>query len=402
MAIINQQQLQVLLVNNQIVPNEGPKAVPLFLNFAAATDFTLDMTEFQERKFLEMVQTIYVDCSLSASDLTVTFGKSNQKIVAKAGTQGYYPVLVPNFTSIDFSSAGGVLIPVFLVNVPIPGLVWPDAGGCDCPDALELVGLAGVSQAYEKRINFIDGSNVTITMADNPGTNSTDVTIASSGGGGGTPGGSSTQKQYNNAGAFGGLIGTSIIPQASAWTVINNANLVIDDFSTDFMGLHLPSHGSIALSGLFQNLGSSTSYTIVARFVITAINQPGSTGDLECNLTITDGTKFITFEVLNDAGSTQNPLLRITTYSSFNTQVASIHGPTIDLVGNIVTLKIVGDAVHRTYSYWSSGAWVQYYQEAIGTFLTETQGGLTLANLNAINIAASMDVMFNYWANTTP
>jgi hypothetical protein len=53
------------------------------------------------------------------------------------------------------------------------------------------------------QINFIEGTNITITIAaDDPG-GETDVTIAASGGGG-TPGGADTQVQFNDAGVFGG------------------------------------------------------------------------------------------------------------------------------------------------------------------------------------------------------
>lgn len=37
-----------------------------------------------------------------------------------------------------------------------------------------------------KQVNFIEGSNVTLTVADNPGTDAVDITVASTGGGGGT------------------------------------------------------------------------------------------------------------------------------------------------------------------------------------------------------------------------
>jgi hypothetical protein len=56
-----------------------------------------------------------------------------------------------------------------------------------------------------RRINLIEGSNVTLTVADDSVAEEVDVTIAATGGGGGTPGGSDTQLQYNNGGAFGGM-----------------------------------------------------------------------------------------------------------------------------------------------------------------------------------------------------
>ena len=61
---------------------------------------------------------------------------------------------------------------------------------------------AGVTAGTRPALNFIAGSNVTITAADNAGSNRVDVTIASTGGG--TPASPSGSVQFNNAGAFGG------------------------------------------------------------------------------------------------------------------------------------------------------------------------------------------------------
>ena len=65
----------------------------------------------------------------------------------------------------------------------------------------------GTSIGTRKAINFISGSNTTITVVDDGGNDRVNVTVDTSGGGGsGVPGGSSGQLQYNNASAFGGTI----------------------------------------------------------------------------------------------------------------------------------------------------------------------------------------------------
>jgi len=62
---------------------------------------------------------------------------------------------------------------------------------------------SGATVGTRRRINFIEGSNVTLTISDDSGNEEVDVTIASTGGSG-SPGGSNTQFQYNNSGAFAG------------------------------------------------------------------------------------------------------------------------------------------------------------------------------------------------------
>lgn len=125
---LNQQLLQISQIQNMYVPSEGPKAIPVNLDYtggsASPLVYTLDLQNFQSLGNLQMVQTLYVDCSASSNDLTMTMS-SGQVIVAKAGTQGYYAVLCPNPVKIAFSSAtSSVVIPVFLINTALPGVVW--------------------------------------------------------------------------------------------------------------------------------------------------------------------------------------------------------------------------------------------------------------------------------------
>lgn len=114
------------LVKNQIVPDEGPKAIPVLLDFSGtATEIDLDLLTVQQQGYFSMLQTIYIDLSGSANNLTIIVGNSNQKIVAKPSTQGYYNVLAPNNVRLRFqSAAGGTQIPLFLINVPVAGVVW--------------------------------------------------------------------------------------------------------------------------------------------------------------------------------------------------------------------------------------------------------------------------------------
>lgn len=125
---INQQSLIVSLIQNGgRVKDDAPKAIPLLLDFTGIVDrYILDATLFQERAFIKRLQTLWLDLNASANDLTVIVNH-RQQIVAKAGTQGYYPILSSNPIHLVFvSNAGGVEIPVQLINVPICSCApWP-------------------------------------------------------------------------------------------------------------------------------------------------------------------------------------------------------------------------------------------------------------------------------------
>jgi hypothetical protein len=113
-------------VTNALVPDEGPKAIPLLLDFTQAGEYDVDLTTQQQQGRISMVQSIYIDLSVSSNDVEVTMPISGQLIHAKAGTQGYYPVLCPNPPRLNFTSStsGASVVPVFLMNTPILGIVW--------------------------------------------------------------------------------------------------------------------------------------------------------------------------------------------------------------------------------------------------------------------------------------
>jgi hypothetical protein len=121
--VLNYQQPQAALV-----PQEGPVAIPLILDFttAAFAEYDLDMLLPLEQSRISMVQTIYVDLSGSPTDgLTIIVNGTNQQINAAPNTQGYYAVMAPNPPKFRFiGTPSTVRIPILLINVPIPGVVW--------------------------------------------------------------------------------------------------------------------------------------------------------------------------------------------------------------------------------------------------------------------------------------
>lgn len=128
MSPINTANLTASPVVNQIIPDEGPKAVPILLDFSGAQiSYTLNLLLQQQGALISMVQTVFIDLSNAAHDLLITAGVNvlNQVIHAKAGTQGYYPILCPSPPQITFTAGAlGDVVPVVLINIPIAGVVW--------------------------------------------------------------------------------------------------------------------------------------------------------------------------------------------------------------------------------------------------------------------------------------
>ncbi len=116
------------MLNNQVIPDEGPKEIALVIDFSSSNGdpIEIDLMLFNQDGRFSMLQTLWVDLSNAANDLRITLANSGQVIQAKTKTQGYYNVLAPNPLKLRFETLQGGLInvPVGLINVPIPGSVW--------------------------------------------------------------------------------------------------------------------------------------------------------------------------------------------------------------------------------------------------------------------------------------
>lgn len=125
MQTINAQQLGISITQNSSVPDEGPKIVPLDLDFTTNDSYFLDTELIQSQaRLISMLQSIYVDLATSTVDLTMVVEGTRQRFIFKAGTQGYYTVLAPNPLRITFTCAGGPALRVHLINVAIAGATW--------------------------------------------------------------------------------------------------------------------------------------------------------------------------------------------------------------------------------------------------------------------------------------
>ena len=125
-AVVDPTQLNFQDVPNNTVPQDGPKGVPLLLDFSGAvTEYDLDMTIPRQQNRISQIQTIYIDASKSAHGMTVIAAGTNQNVTVAGGTQGYYPIAVPNEPRFRFlGTANDAICQVILFNVPIPGQSW--------------------------------------------------------------------------------------------------------------------------------------------------------------------------------------------------------------------------------------------------------------------------------------
>lgn len=118
-------QIGNIPIYNALVPKEGPRAIPLTLDFSLQQSYTIDLTLQQQLKQISLVQTAFVDNTGNGAVLVITSSGTGQNAICPAYSQAMLPLLCSNPPKLTISSTGGVSVGITLLNVPSPPGVWP-------------------------------------------------------------------------------------------------------------------------------------------------------------------------------------------------------------------------------------------------------------------------------------
>lgn len=171
---------QTLDVLNNKFPCEGPKAVPVSLDFSTAPAFDVDLKLLMLQNKISNVQSLFIDNASNTAQLVLTMSVQNQRIIIPPGAQAYITVLL-NQAEFTVSTTSTALVNIFAQNFPVTNAVWqaPATGTATSNVAVsnfpanQLVTLAtsGVSYAFNPSgtgVNLTTGAasaNVNITSA---------------------------------------------------------------------------------------------------------------------------------------------------------------------------------------------------------------------------------------------
>lgn len=121
-SIINQQSKSSVLLERTLgMPEEGPKCIPIALDFASFDTYILDYSNMQQRAFFGLLQTLWVDNFGNGAVITITVPATQQRLVIPAGVQGYFTIVCPNPIKISINSTGGTVQQIILLNFPVLG-----------------------------------------------------------------------------------------------------------------------------------------------------------------------------------------------------------------------------------------------------------------------------------------
>lgn len=128
MSFIDTNGLSFYRVQNLSCAPEGPRAVPLNLDFSLTDTYELDLQNVQARVLITEVQAIYWDNRASSTPLIVRLPTTDQTLEFEAGTMGYMSVLCADPAKLVFTSSGSAIVKVKLLNFPVVNVIWPCGG----------------------------------------------------------------------------------------------------------------------------------------------------------------------------------------------------------------------------------------------------------------------------------
>jgi hypothetical protein len=110
-------------INNAMIPKEGPKTFPITIDLTVSQSVLVDMSLNQALAQISMVQSLFVDNRENAQPTLIRSEVTGQVISIPPRAQAYVPILVPNPVKFIVASTGGVVVPIQVLNVPLPGMV---------------------------------------------------------------------------------------------------------------------------------------------------------------------------------------------------------------------------------------------------------------------------------------
>lgn len=116
-------------VFNGYAPAQGPKALPVTLDFTVDTTIVIDFTAAEESNGISFVQSVWVDNSANPNALNLFFDVTQQNIVVPAFAQSVFPIIATLKSKCTASTLAVVptLLRAIFVNVPMASEMWGPA-----------------------------------------------------------------------------------------------------------------------------------------------------------------------------------------------------------------------------------------------------------------------------------
>jgi hypothetical protein len=265
---------------------------------------------------------------------------------------------------------------------------WTALGTASVTLYYQTVQITGSSKTQRAKLNFLSGTGISVTAADNSGNGSTDVTVTATGG-------SASYTPFANFTA----------PTNTGWSWLNQGSNTVT-FTGGIAFLTTTVTGGDNWRLYYQSLPSAP-WTVIAAIV----PQPGLPGTESGSasfllgvVTLTDGTKLKCFDFQRE--SSNSPDVDILNYNSVTSYNGSVRGVPVQNVSPVMWFRISDDSTNWKYYYSADPTnlgWTLFFSETRNSFLTATGVGFGIdmyqSGLNGVTINTDPVVS---WTITTP
>lgn len=109
---------QTFTTNNNRYPKEGPKTLPVFLEFSGVETRAIDLLLPVQQGKISVVQGVLIN-NFDGPDIELIVDEVDQRLTIKAGAQGSYQLLTPENPRFTINANGPGAVRLHFVNFPI-------------------------------------------------------------------------------------------------------------------------------------------------------------------------------------------------------------------------------------------------------------------------------------------
>lgn len=120
-----QTQFSELGIYNALIPQEGPRIIPIVVDFSQGQSQLLDFQQAFALKRISNIQSAWVDNSATNIPVVITIANTGQNIIVRGRAQGYIPLLAQAETKVTVTSVGNTgVFRISVANVPIDSILY--------------------------------------------------------------------------------------------------------------------------------------------------------------------------------------------------------------------------------------------------------------------------------------
>lgn len=124
---VNQPESFVITTVNHGEPIDNkPQAAKIYFDSEPNKKVNFDLSNLSDTQNFKLIQTVFIDNYDNDGDLIIEIPETSQRIICKAGKQGYFPIL--SYTRLKLSvyhkGTGKIALPIYLMNFIIAQGSW--------------------------------------------------------------------------------------------------------------------------------------------------------------------------------------------------------------------------------------------------------------------------------------